>query len=138
MFGNPDNVLGAVAQRWNRQFELGQAMVEIATETSGTHSFFQVLVGCRYHPDIDVDLAAATQAVIRHSVEHAEKFDLHFQIEIAYFVKKQRAFICQLKQSRLERLSSAEGPLFVTKKLAFHQVFGDGGAVDIDPRVVHA
>src|SRR5205085_9053088 len=138
MFSDADDIFRALAQCRYSQPELGQAMIEVAAKTAGPHRLLQVLVGRGHHANIDIHLAAASQAVVRNSVEDAQQFDLYFWIEIAYFIEKERAFVRQFKQSWLERIGPAEGALFVAKKLAFHQVFRNGGAIDVDPGMIAA
>src|SRR5437763_1108908 len=130
MVGDADDVFRALAQCRYRQPELRQAMIEVATKATGPHRLLQILIGRSHYANIHIDLAAASQAVVRDSVEDTQQFDLYLRIEVAYFIEEERTSVRQLKQPWLERFGPAEGALFIAKKLALHQVFRNGGAID--------
>src|SRR5947207_385583 len=122
IFSDADDVFRALAQCRYRQPELGQAMIEVATKATGPHRLFQILIGCGHHPDIHIHLAAASQAIVRDSVEDTQQLDLYLRIEVADFIEEERTSVRQLKQPWLERFCPAEGPLFIAKKFALYQV----------------
>src|SRR5215831_8845046 len=113
-------------------------MVKIATKTAGANLLFQIAIGGRQHANVNADLLAASQPVVGKSVKGAQQLGLDLDIKIANLVQEQGAFIGQLEEAGLHGVSSAEGAFFVAEKLAFHQMFGNGGAVHIDPRLVAA
>jgi hypothetical protein len=51
------------------------------------------------------------------------------------FIKKNRAEVRVFEAARLCAVGSGESPPFVPEELGFKQIFGDGGAVDLDERV---
>src|SRR5262249_3533876 len=53
-------------------------------------------------------------------------------------VQEQGAGVGDFKQSRLKRIRAAERTFLVAEQLALHQMFGDGGAVHVNPGIVAA
>ena len=80
--------------------------------------------------DVDESLAGITDAAHGFFLDGTQEFDLHRQRQIGYFVKKQCAAVGVLEETETVLVGTGEAAFFVTEKLAFHQVFGDGAAVD--------
>ncbi len=110
-------------RRWNRSWRKRPSL----------DCGFEILVGGRDNADIDFDLAVAAQTVEGLAIQHAQQFHLSLQLQFADFVEEQRALVGQFKQTGLGGIGAAEGAFFVSEEFAFHEVFGQRGAVDIDP-----
>src|SRR5882724_770637 len=87
-FGQSFNVVRALAQGWDTQLELVEAVEKVAAEAAFLYSLFQIHIGGGDDANIDADLAAATEAVVGYAIEHAQKFDLHFGIEFANLIEE--------------------------------------------------
>src|SRR5262249_24391780 len=128
LLGGSNDVIGAVAQRGNIQLELRQAVIQVASKTSGAHLFLQIAVRCGQHTDIYAYFLASAKAVVGKSIQGAKQLGLNLDVEIANLVQKQRSLIRQLEETGLHGVSPAERALFVAEKLTLHQMFGNGGA----------
>ena len=91
---------------------------------------FEIFVGGADDADIDKSFPRVADAPHGFFLNGAQEFDLHRQRQIGYFVKKQRAAVGVLEETETVLVGTGEAAFFVTEKLAFHQIFGDGAAVD--------
>ena len=134
MFGEGNNVLRSLAQRWNTELELSEAMEKILTEAAVLDRSFEVLVGGGDDADVNFNLAVAAETVERLTVEYAQQLDLSLQLQLADFVKEKCALVGKFKETGLGGIGAAEGAFFVSEEFAFDEVLGKGCAIDIDPR----
>jgi hypothetical protein len=63
-------------------------------------------------------------------LQHPQQFDLHVQGHVPDFVQKQGSAMGQLKAPNAIGHRPGEGPLAVTEKFTFHQLCGDGAAIN--------
>ena len=54
-------------------------------------------------------------------------------MQVANFVEEKRALVGHFEQTWFGGVGAAEGPFLVSEELAFHEVLGKRGAVDVDP-----
>ena len=125
------NIFGTLAQWRNPQLELAQAVEKIFAETAFFHRQFQILIGGGDHAHVDGNFPMSTQTVIRSAVQNAQQFHLDLRLQFANFVEKNRALVGQFKQTGLRGIGATEGSLLIAEQFALHQMFGQGGAVDI-------
>src|SRR5262249_12443964 len=111
-------------------------MIEVIAEAAGTNQFFEILIGCRNYTDINFDFFAAAKAIVRSTIENAQQFHLHTRFKVSNLIKKERATIGHFKVAGLLHVSSAECALFITKKFAFYEMFGNRSAVYVDQRLI--
>ena len=129
------NIFGTLAQRRNAQLELAQAVKKIFAEAPFVHRQFKILIGSGNYSHINCDFSVPAQTVIWRAVQHAQQFHLDLRLQFANFVQKNRALVRQFEQTGLRAIGAAEGSLFVAEQFTFHQMFGQGGAVDIHQRM---
>lgn len=96
----------------------------------GFHLCFQIAVGGSHNAHIHLFAAAAAHAFNFLFLQHAQDLDLEAQLHFADFIQKNGAAVSQLKTARPGTDGVRESPLFVTEKLAFQQLLGNGPAVD--------
>src|ERR1700689_1637750 len=108
-------------------------MEEILAEATCCDCGIETLIGGGDYTDIDCDLAMASEPVERRSVQHAQQLDLRLNLQFADFIEEERALVGEFEQAGLGCIGTSKGSLFVTEQLAFDQVLGKRGAVDIDP-----
>ncbi len=63
-------------------------------------------------------------------LDGAQQLHLHGKRKFGHFIQKQGAAVGRLKQAFLVRKCAREAPLFMAEELAFHQLAGDGAAID--------
>src|SRR5690606_19398395 len=71
-------------------------------------------------------------------LQYPQQFDLGGSRQIADFVEKQRAAIRDLEPAFLLRNRAGERASLVTEQFAFHQLLGQGRAIDCDEWPVRA
>ena len=90
-------------------------MKQILAKTPFFHRQIKILVGGRNHAHIHGDLVMPAQPEIWRTVEHPQQLHLDLRLQFANFIEKDRAFVGELKQSRLGGIRAAESPLFVAE-----------------------
>ncbi|MDT4871584.1 hypothetical protein FQZ97_1067200 [compost metagenome] len=85
---------------------------------------------------IDHHFLLAADAANGFFLNRPQQFDLHRQRQVCHLVKKQRATLGGLEQSRLVFDGAAEAAFAMTEKLAFHQFRRNRSAVDRNERLV--
>ena len=82
--------------------------------------------------------ARAADALELALLEHAEQLGLGFGGHLADLVEEERAAVGQLEPADPPGDGAGEGALLVAEQLALDQPRGQGGAVDLDERLVRA
>ena len=89
-------------------------------------------------PDIHPERPGGAHLFDFALLNQAQQLHLEFHRQLADFVEKQRAAIGALHLAALGRKGAGERPLGVAEELRFHQVLGDGSAVNGYKRLVFA
>lgn len=134
VLGDGEDIFPALAQRRHLDAALVEAVEEIGTKTARGDGFFELLVSSGYDAHIDRDLLAPADTVIGDAVEDAQQFDLNARFELADFVEQEGAGMGEFEEAGAGGIGTAESPALVPEKLGFHEVFGEGAAVEIHPR----
>ena len=106
-------------------------MEKILAETPFFHRQLKILIGSRDHAHVDCNFTMAAQTEIRSAVQNAQQFHLDLRLQLANLIEKNRALVGQFKQAGLRGIGAAEGALLVAEQFTLHQMFGQGGAIDI-------
>jgi hypothetical protein len=132
VLGQPHHVALALAQRWQRQREHGEPVVEVLPEAPGRDGGAQVLVGGGDDPDVDGLVARATEPPHRALLDHLQQLGLHRLRQQPNLVQEDRAAMRRLEQPLLGAPRVGEGAALEAEHLRFEQRVRDGGAVDVD------
>ena len=87
---------------------------------------------------VDLDLAAAADALHRALLEHAQQLHLHVGRHVADLVEEQGAAIGLLELALVLGVGAGERALFVAEQLGFEQFARDRAAIDRDERLAGA
>ena len=117
MIGEQEQVRFAIAQRWDKDGENIQPVVEILAEVSFRHRFLEILVRSCNQPHIGANRGRAAQAFEFLFLQHAQQFHLRGKIHVADLIQKQRAAFRQLKAAFFERVRAGEGSFLVSEQL---------------------
>ena len=101
-----------------------ESVVEIFTEGSVGHCFFEIAVRRRQDAGIDPDVGFAAEPGELTVLEHLEEFRLQSRMHFADLVEKNGAVIRVLELAQLSPQRPGEGPLFKTEQLALEQFRG--------------
>ena len=88
------------------------------------------------HADVGLDRLDAAEALELAELDHPQQLDLEVRREVADLVEEDRAAVGPFEAAELSLDGPGEGPLLVAEQLAFEQRLGQGGAVDLDERLV--
>ena len=93
-------------------------------------AFAQLLVRCAY--DAHVHRVFLGRPDLAHFLllYRPQQLDLHGKRQIGDFVQKQRAAAGGLEKSVAFGVGARKGAFLVAEELGFHQVFGNGTAID--------
>src|SRR5262249_13916311 len=134
----PGNVFLALLQR--RQSDGGDAesVIEVFAERFLSDRLEQVAVGGGQDADIDLDRRAAAYPLEFALLQDAQQLDLRLVRDLGDLVQENGAAVGQLEASAAPGDCAGEGALLVAEQLALHQAGREGGAVDLDERLVPA
>ncbi len=122
-------VLAALAQWRHLQLDHVDAVVQIVAEAPVLDQLGQVLVGGREDAYVHRLFVGRTDRAHRLFLDGAQQFHLHLQ-RLGHFVQEQGAAVRGLEQAGLVGMRAAEAAFAVTEEFAFHQLAGNGAAVD--------
>ena len=132
ILGEQRDVLAALTQRRDADFHHVEAVVEVLTETTGSHFLDEVLVGGGDDAHVGGERLVGAHAGKRAILQHAQQFHLDGQRHIADFIEEKRASIRLLEAAGAACDGPGERTLLMAEEFAFEQVFGDGAAIDGD------
>ncbi len=90
----------------------------------------QVAIGGGDDAHVRLDVRFAAKRLKAFSFQDAEELGLAFKRKLADLVEKQGAFIGPLEQPFPIAMGSGVSAFAVTEQLRFHEMTGDGGAID--------
>ena len=132
------DVLGAVAERRERDREDAEAVVEVFAERLVADGLEQVAVGGGDDPDVDRHRRAAADALDLALLEDAEELGLGLQGQLADLIQEEAPAVGQLEAADPPGEGAGEGAFLVAEQLALDQSRGQGGAVELDQRLGRA
>ncbi len=125
------NVLPALPQGRDDEGNDVDAVVEVFPEGPFGDLFLQVLVGGGHDAHVHLDGPVAPHPLEALLLQDAQDLGLGLEAHIADFVQEQGAFMGQIEFAPVAVRGPGKGPLLVAEELAFDEVFGNGGAVDL-------
>src|SRR6476660_136411 len=107
------NISFSLAERWQRNGENIQPIVQILSEFTVTDHLPQISIGCRDNTNIDSRCARAAYGLELARLEDTEQLGLKLQRHVSDFIKKQCASVRQRKPADMGIDSSGKGSAFV-------------------------
>src|SRR5690348_5531614 len=92
-----------------------QPIVEIRAKPSRPRRLFQIAIGCRDEPHVQLNWPRPAHSLELPLLENAQKFGLHGDGELADFVQKNCAALGDFQLSYFLRDRSGESSSFVSK-----------------------
>src|SRR5882757_2135386 len=126
------NIRFSFAERWQRNRENIQAIVQILSEFAVTYHLPQVLIGRRDDTNIDARGTSAAYGLELALLKDTEQLGLKLHWHVADFIQKQCAAVRQRKSADMRIDRSGKGPALVPEKLAFEKTGRHRGAVHFD------
>ena len=135
------DVLFAVAQGRDVEGDDVEAVEEVFAEVAAGDLLFEVFVGGGDDADVDVRGCGGADGVEALLVESAEDFGLGLEAHVADFVEEERAAVGAFEGAALFGGlvgAAGAGAVAIAEELGLDEVFGDGGAVELDEDAVAA
>src|SRR5579871_5317186 len=126
------NVLFALTKWRNVEGDYIEPVKEIFPEVAFHDLLFQVFVGRRNNARVDGNGLLFAHRRKAALVERAQNLRLRLQTHVADFVKEEGAAVGLLKLAFLVGAGAGEGAHAMPEELAFNEVFGNGGAIDLN------
>ena len=136
MFESSGNVGLALAQRRHQDADHLEAMVEVLAELTGLARLLERLVGGGHDPRVDADRRVAADAREHPVLEHVQQLGLERRAHLADLVEQDGAALRQLELALLALMGAGERATLVAEQLGLQQIVRDGGAVDLDERLL--
>src|SRR6185436_5045950 len=112
------DVRPALAQRWDRDLDHVQPVVEVLTESALRDHLAKVAIGCA--DDAHVDVARSTvgsDTLDLAGLEEAQQQALHTQGHLAYLIEEYRAHVGGFELAGLVAIGAGEAALDVAEEL---------------------
>ncbi len=129
--GQIRDVGDTLAQRWQLDLPIGNAMPEIVAKLAARAHCGEIAVGGRDHPDLRWPGAGGAEAPHLALLQHAQDARLGGRRHVADFVEEQTAAMGAFEHAGT-RVDAGGDALLDAEQLGFQQVLGEGGAVDGD------
>ena len=131
MFGQEHDVVGAFAQRRQRDDVEGEAIQQVGSEAPFGDQARQVLVRGGDDAHVRAQRLPAADALELAVLDHAQELLLHQRRGGGQLVQEQRAAVGPLEAAVVGAHGAGEGTGFVAEQLAFDQRVADGRAVEL-------
>src|SRR5262249_14393710 len=128
------NIFAALAQGRDRNRKDVQSIVQVAAVLLVVDHLFQIAVGGGNQTNVHFLSARAAQPLKLLLLQNAQQFWLQLQRDVADFIQKQSAFVCQLEAADALRDCAGECTFLVAEELALDQPRWNRRAVDLDQR----
>src|SRR6266478_7398293 len=126
------NIHFSLAERWQRNRENIQPIVQILSEFAVTDHLPQVSIARRDDTNIDPRGTGAAHSLELAFLEHSKKLGLKLQRHVSNFVEEQRSTIGQRKTAHVRTNSAGESSALVSEEFAFQKTGGHRRAVHLD------
>ncbi len=126
------NVLSPLPQGGEKDGHNVESIVEVFPERLVSEGLFQIPVGSRRNPDIDLDGLIASHPLKFLFLEHPQQFHLKGRRKIADLIEEDASPVGLLEPADPPLDGSGKGPSFVTEQLALEKILRQGCAVDLD------
>src|ERR1700758_2791846 len=132
------NFRGPLPERWNINGKDIQSIVKILAQAAGFHGLLNLYVGGGEHSHVNANHVAPTEPRVLMILKHMQELRLQMGTHLSDLVQKNRALIRQFKFAWLRTHRSRKRALLVAEQLGLQQLAGEGGAVDLDERLIAA
>src|SRR3984957_2748321 len=136
--GEERDIFFALAQGRDEKRNHVEAVEKIFAKISPGDFFFEIFVGGGDHADIDGGQFFAADRSEALFFERAQNLGLRLQAHVSDFVEKERTSAGLLEFTFFVGGCARERSFVVTEEFALDEIFGDGGAVDLDESLILA
>src|SRR5262245_25380520 len=103
MSGEGRDIASTLAQGGHRDRKDVQAVEEITPEAARTNLFGEIPVGCRDHPDVDLNGTRRSESLELSVLQDAEQLRLRLRRKLTDLVEQNRAAVGELEAPDLSR-----------------------------------
>ena len=124
-----DQVLHALAQRWDADREHVQAVEQVLAEAFLADHAAQIAVGGRDHAHVGLEHTLVADAPEARLLEHAQQAGLELERHVADLVQEQRAALGQFEGAAAVAMGPGEGAAHVPEQLALDELGRNRAAI---------
>jgi len=132
------DVLAPLAERDDLDGDDVEPVEQVRAKAPRVDQRGEILVRGGDHPHIQLHGLIAAQGFDFLLLEHAQHLGLDLQAHVAHLVQEEGALVRLLELAALVLGGAGERAFAITEQLAFDEVVGDGGAVDLHELLVAA
>src|SRR5437764_822387 len=121
MLGQQSYIVTALAKGGNVNGEDRQPIVKILAKRLLLGGGFQIAIGGGDDSNLHNGFRVGAEPLDAAAFQRAQQLGLRGQRQLSDFIQEQRAPVCQLKLSRLARVSASESAALVAEEFVFHQ-----------------
>src|SRR5207249_7153458 len=130
------DILGVFSQRWNEERNDVEPVEQVLAKVAALDFLVQMLVGGGDNPHVHGQVAPRAERRKALLLDHAQDLGLGAQAHIADFIEEERSAAGLLEFSRFVFERARKRPLHVPEELAFDQLLGNRGAVELHKRLL--
>src|SRR6201987_1020655 len=128
VLGKLRNVLAAMREPRHLDLQNVDSIEKIGAEAAGGNFIIKTPAGGTHDARVHHAFALVAEAREVSVLKKVEKLALQSGVQVSNFVQEKSALVGTLHATRLCRMCSGKGALFVAEKLALQQAAGDGRA----------
>lgn len=132
MLGESGDIFSPLSQSGEAESDEIDAIEEIFAERALGHHRREVGISGADGADIRASRVAVAKSLEGMVLQYAQHFDLRGLVEVAYLIEEECAVVGKCHTPRAVGDSSCEGPLDMTKHLAFEERSRDATEIDLD------
>src|SRR5882672_1094335 len=132
MADQPRDVIPALAQGRQDEREDIESIIQVISESTLGYHLGQIAIGGGDQTNVHANRPRAPQTLEFLFLEHAKQLRLQLERNVAHFVEKQRALVCELKSAHLLTDRAGKSALLMAEQLAFQQTRWNGRAIELD------
>ncbi|MNL33460.1 hypothetical protein D3C87_1553720 [compost metagenome] len=138
MPGQHQHIVAPLAQGRNRHRVHREPVIQVGPEQTFANAVRQVPVGGGDDAHIDVQRLVGAQALDLAILQRTQQLRLHRQGQFTDFVEKQRAAVGRIEASGAVTGGAGKGAFDMAEQFTLRQRLRQGGAIDLDQRLVAA
>ena len=123
------DIAATLAQRRHQHRHHADAVIQVGAKFVARHRFFEVFVGCRDDPHIDLDGVIAADALELLLLQDAQKLGLEGRGNLADLVEENRALVGEFESPLARADGAGEGSLFMTEQFGLKDRFRQRRAI---------
>ena len=121
IFQQRQNIIPSLPKGWHLDREHVEPVKEVGTKSSICGGGFEIAIGCRNHPNIDLDGLFASHPLKFPLLQHSQECHLGIRGQLTDFIEENGSAVRQLKTAQPALRRAGERSFLVAKQLGGNQ-----------------